>query len=153
VDSSSLFDRGARLALSIADRMRRSSGFTLVEVLVAMTIAVVAVGALAYLGSAATAVNRTARRSTVAALLASDKLEHLRALAFDDGELAPSPADALQADADGFHDTPAEGYRRRWFIAPLPGYPLTARVIHVVVSTVGDAGEASLVTIKARKAE
>jgi prepilin-type N-terminal cleavage/methylation domain-containing protein len=137
--------------------MRRSTrftrGFTLVEVLVAMAIAVVAVGALAYLLSAATTVNRSARRSTFAALLAADKLEQLRALAFDDASLAPSPADALSTDADGFHDTPAEGYRRRWLIAPLPGYPATALVIHVVVSAVGDAGDASLVTIKAKKAD
>jgi prepilin-type N-terminal cleavage/methylation domain-containing protein len=133
--------------------MRRTAGFTLVEVLVAMTIAVVAVGALAYLLSAATTVNRSARRSTFAALLAADKMEQLRALAFDDGHLAASPADALQADADGFHDSPAEGYRRRWFIAPMPGYPASALVIHVVVSVIGDAGEAGLVTIKARKAE
>src|SRR5262245_16885789 len=132
---------------------RSTLGFTLVEVLVAMTIAVVAVGALAYLLSAATAVNRTARRSTFAALLAADKMEQLRALAFDDGQLAPSPADALQVDADNFHDTPAEGYRRRWFIAPMPGYPESALVVHVVVSVVGDTGEASLVTIKSKKAE
>ncbi len=131
----------------------RTLGFTLVEVLVAMSIAVVAVGALAYLMSAATAVNRSARRSTFAALLAADKMEQLRALAFDDGQLARSPADALRADADGFHDTPAEGYRRRWFIAPMPGYPASALVIHVVVSVLGDPGEASLVTIKSRKAE
>jgi len=137
--------------------MRRASGcsrgFTLVEVLVAMAIAVVAVGALAYLVSAATMVNRTARRSTFAALLAADKLEQLRALAFDAAELTASPADALSADADGFHDTPAEGYRRRWLIAPLPGYSATALVIHVVVSVVGEAGEASLITIKAKKAD
>jgi len=137
--------------------MRRASGFTrgftLVEVVVAMTIAIVAIGALAYLLSAATTVNRAARRSTFAALLAADKIEQLRALAFDDVELAASPVDALQTDADGFHDTPAEGYRRRWLIAPMPGYPASALVIHVVVSIVGDAGQASLITIKSRKAE
>ena len=133
--------------------MKRDAGFTLVEVLVAMAIAVVALGALAYLLSAATRVNRSARRSTMAALLAADKVEYLRALTFDDLELTPSPADALRVDADGFHDAPAEGYRRRWLIAPMPGYPATALVIQVVVSIAGEAGEASLVTIKARKAE
>lgn len=133
--------------------MRRDSGFTLVEVLVATTMIAMAVGGLGYLWSAAAAVNRSAKRSTVAALLAAEKMEQLRALPFDDPALAASPANALRADAEGYFDVPAQGYRRRWHVAPLPAYPLNAVVVHVMVWSVGDPGEASLVTIKTRKVE
>jgi prepilin-type N-terminal cleavage/methylation domain-containing protein len=133
--------------------MRRDSGFTLVEVLVATTMVAVAVGGLGYLWTAAAGVNRSARRSTLAALFAVEKMEQLRALPFEDRALAASPADALRNDADGYFDVPAEGYRRRWHIAPLPSYPANALVVHVMVWRIGDPGEASLVTIKTRKIE
>lgn len=111
----------------------------------------VAAGALAYLLSAATRVNMSARRSTFAALLATEKIEELRALPFDDPALAPSPPDALRTDADGFHDVPAGGYRRRWAIAPIAGHPAAALAVQVVVWADGDSNEASLISVKARK--
>jgi prepilin-type N-terminal cleavage/methylation domain-containing protein len=133
--------------------MRRDSGFTLVEVLVATTMVAVAVGGLGYMWSAAAGVNRSAKRSTYAALLAAEKMEELRALPLDDPALAASPPEALRTDAEGYYDAPLEGYRRRWLVAPLPSYPLDARVLHVLVWSAGDPGEASLVTIKTRKVE
>jgi prepilin-type N-terminal cleavage/methylation domain-containing protein len=137
----------------IATIMQRDSGFTLVEVLVAAMLLTVGMGAIAYLVIAATRVNGVARRSTYAALLAADKLEELRALPFDDPALAVSPPGALTVDADGFHDVPVEGYRRRWTIAPLASHPANALALHVLAWSPGDPGEASLIAIKARKAE
>src|SRR5262245_65599570 len=129
--------------------MRRESGFTILEVLVAATILVVAVSALASLLSSTTAVNVSARHATRAVLLAMEKMEQLRALPFDDPALAASPPGTLEADVAGFSDAPADGYRRRWSIAPLDALPASACVVQVLVWSPGDPSEASLVTIKA----
>jgi type II secretory pathway pseudopilin PulG len=106
----------------------RADGFTLLEALIAMTLLMGAVASLAQLSVVATNANRVARESTQATLLASQKLEQLRALHWtvdrDGGPssdtvtdtaaivepsatgtgLRTSPADSLDRDVTGYVD-------------------------------------------------
>jgi prepilin-type N-terminal cleavage/methylation domain-containing protein len=62
------------------DSLLRTRGFTLVEVLVATTVLVVGVATLASLSTMATHANMAARTTTRVSLLATQKMEQLRAL-------------------------------------------------------------------------
>lgn len=103
-------------------------GFSLVEVLVAATILTVALTALAELFAVSTRVNSLAKATTYATLLAQQKMEQLRSLAWgfdafglpltdsttdiavapesaDGGAgLSPSPPDALRRNTTGYVD-------------------------------------------------
>jgi prepilin-type N-terminal cleavage/methylation domain-containing protein len=105
-----------------------SNGFSLIEVLVAMTLLVVAITSIAQLSAISARANVDARSTTIASLLAAQKMEQLRALAWsidaasqpvsdtstdvtafppvpDAGVgLTPSPAESLTANADGYCD-------------------------------------------------
>ena len=126
-------------------------GFSLVEVLVAMAILVGAIVTLAMVMARSASTNAWARRATYATLLASDKLEQLRALPVDADELAPSAADTLATDCDGFFDEPAAGYKRRWSIVPLATQPGSV-VVTVTVSWGESPPQALLTTVKVRRA-
>jgi prepilin-type N-terminal cleavage/methylation domain-containing protein len=105
-----------------------AAGFTLLEVLIAMGLLMGAVASLARLAAVATTANRSARESTMASLLAAQKLEQLRALDWTVGQdgspstdtttdtaapvepsaggtgLRTSPADSLARDVAGYID-------------------------------------------------
>jgi prepilin-type N-terminal cleavage/methylation domain-containing protein len=134
----------------------RQSGFTLLEVMVAMLLltgAFLAVAQLLVVAGRAAADSRTA---SIAAALAAQKLEQLRALAWAydvDGtpldELGLSPPDTLAADVAGFVDymddagawigsgrpPPAKAmFIRRWAVeADGRLAPATVRTFRVVV--------------------
>ncbi len=106
----------------------RANGFSLLEALIAMTVLIVGVCALANLSGVSTHANTTSRRITFATLLAVDKMEQLRALTWDVDALgqsvsdtttdlttfpataaggvglSPSPPDALSRNAAGYCD-------------------------------------------------
>ena len=106
----------------------RAAGFTLIEVLVATTILIVALASLAQLFAVSTRTNATAKATSIALLLAEEKMEQLRSLewGFDtlglplsDNStdtaivpesatggtgLSPSPSGALSANTPGFVD-------------------------------------------------
>jgi prepilin-type N-terminal cleavage/methylation domain-containing protein len=133
-------------------RNPQASGFTLVEVLVAVAILMVAWLAAARLFASSVTANAGARGITQATILAVEKMEQLRALPFDDARLAFSPADSLSIDVGGYFDTSDGQYVRRWSIDPLPSHPDSAIVIHVIVARSPAANEAHLVTIRTRRA-
>jgi prepilin-type N-terminal cleavage/methylation domain-containing protein len=107
---------------------RFDAGFSLIEVMVASAILTVAVLALAQLFALSTATNMSGRSTTYAAVLAEQKIEELRSLAWgfdsaglpvtdtasdttkaDDSPiggtgLTPSPAAALQENTPGYVD-------------------------------------------------
>jgi Tfp pilus assembly protein PilV len=130
--------------------MRRKShdaaGFSVVETLVAVAILAGALASLAQLFGVAAAANQRARRTTVATLLASQKMEELRSLPWD-AALGPSPAGSLQTGVDGYYDffdarcqqfdsssAPAGvAFIRRWSIERLSADPGRANVLRVVV--------------------
>jgi prepilin-type N-terminal cleavage/methylation domain-containing protein len=138
--------RGSRLAPIIG----MSKGFSLVEVLIALSILLGAIVTLAMVMERSAFTNASARRITYATLLATDKIEHLRALPFDDAGLTTSAADTLATDCEGFFDEPSPGYRRRWSIVPLTG--MDAVVVTVAVSFSGGSPQAFLTTLKVRRA-
>jgi Tfp pilus assembly protein PilV len=130
--------------------MRRKShdaaGFSVVETLVAVAILAGALASLAQLLGVAAAANQRARRTTVATLLASQKMEELRSLPWD-AALGPSPAGSLQTGVDGYYDffdarcqqfdsssAPAGvAFVRRWSIERLSADPGRANVLRVLV--------------------
>jgi type II secretory pathway pseudopilin PulG len=130
---------------------RNARGFTLIEVLIAGGLLTAILVGVAHLFATASAANGRARAITMATIAASEKIEWLQALPFDDPALAPSPPGTLAGDVDGFWDEPQPGYRRRWSVEPLPSHADTAVVVRVVVSPVAGGPVARLATVKARR--
>jgi len=130
----------------------RDSGFSLIEVLVAAAIIVVTTTTVASLVTRSAVMNEVSNDVTRASLLASDKMEQLRALPFDDPALAASPPGSLDVDVEGYSDTIDARYGRRWSIEPLPADPAAAIVIQVVVTPLRGPGQARIVTVRARHA-
>jgi prepilin-type N-terminal cleavage/methylation domain-containing protein len=154
-------------------------GFSLVEMLVAVTMMAVAAAGLAQALGAASRANRGAHTTSVATLLAQQKMEQLRGLLWtvdasglprSDSALAPSPSGALDQNTPGYCDfadanghalgggaPPPAGaiYARRWSIDPLPQNPGNTLVVQVTVTAAGtrhSIDEVHLVTVRTRKA-
>lgn len=123
---------------------RADDGFSLVEVLVATAVLVVGLVALAQLFAVATVSNISARQTTHATLLAAQKLEELRSLAW--GQTSPPGLTPLED-----RDT-VGAYTRRWTLAPLPRDPDNTIVIHVSVMQGGSPSpdDAQIVTLITR---
>ena len=114
----------------------RSSGFTLVEVLVATGLLVVIALGTAQMFALALRQNMTARDHVMMTIAAARKLDELAASA-NAGTLAVSPADALDRDYDGFFDIAGAGgavYARRWLISFPADYAGAAAAIVVRTS-------------------
>jgi hypothetical protein len=133
------------------------AGSTLVEALIATLIFTTGLLAMAELVRIATTSNARARSRTVAGILAGQKLEQLRSLAWEfdpsgvpisDPELVASPW-SLQRNTPGFVDhvdgngvvvgrdarAPASAvYTRRWSVEPLPASTEHVVLIQVLVS-------------------
>jgi Tfp pilus assembly protein PilV len=138
----------------------REQGSSLVEALVAALVMSTGVLTMAQLLSIATATNLAARRSTVAMIIAEQKLEELRTLPWQ--YLQASSSSTLQQNTDGYVDYIGI-YTRRWSIEPVSSIPDSALVIHVLVTTPNDEsrvargdvsrlrGQARIVTVRARR--
>jgi type II secretory pathway pseudopilin PulG len=126
--------------------LRNEDGFSLLEALVATSIMAVGVAALAQLAGWSLYANVQARQTTLAPVLAQQKIEELVAEAAVGG-LAPSPAGTLASDVAGYYDfvdragrplgagpAPADSaYARRWSIEPLPASPAHMSILQVLV--------------------
>jgi type IV pilus modification protein PilV len=153
------------------ERIGREHGFSLLDALIACTILAVGVLSVAHLLAVGVALNGSARDTTVAAVLAAQKLEELRSHPSVDA----SPADALERDAPGFVDyldrhgnvhaasdaTGTVAYVRRWSTEPVADHPDTV-VVQVRVTAGPGSGpdrragprgrEIRMVAAKTRKA-
>jgi hypothetical protein len=137
----------------------RAHGCSLVEVVVAMAMLAAGLTALAPLMVQSARTTTASGNRTIAALLAADKVEQLRALAWtvdaaglpvSDPALSGSPLDALDRDISGFVDH-VGSWTRRWTIQPFPSWPADVVVLQVrVLGTLGD--DVRLVAIRARRA-
>lgn len=151
-------------------------GFSLLETLVAVALVAVALSALAHLLAVSIHANARARRSSIASVLAQDKIEELRSQA---ASLAPQPAASLDANTPGLCDfldehgrplgtgsVPPDGtvFVRRWSITPVSADPggsvllqvaVARRVSHGVSLPAGadprHFGGAQLMAIRARR--
>lgn len=81
--------------------MKDNNGFTLIEVLIAISIFAVGSLAVAALQISAGKSNRTGTETTMAINIASDQMETLMALDFDDPELSTLPEDNPHPDSRG----------------------------------------------------
>lgn len=135
-------------------RVPRDQGFSLLECLVASTLLAVGVLSLSQLFAAATSLNISSRHATLAAIVAAQKLEELRALTAHAPGTDFLDARGLLLASGG---TPPRGtmYVRRWTVDPLHTAPANAVVLQVTVAT-GPAGsitrrEVRLMSVRARK--
>jgi prepilin-type N-terminal cleavage/methylation domain-containing protein len=134
-------------------RCTRGDGFSLVEVLVATSVFVVALAATAPLVTTAIHANARARAATFSMLLAEEKMEELVAALWQQDTpgiaLVVSPPGTLKRSTAGYCDyvdryghglgggpepPPGAAYLRRWSIDPLPMYPASTRVLQVVAT-------------------
>jgi type II secretory pathway pseudopilin PulG len=128
-------------------RSPHDAGFSLLETLIAAVIVATGVAALAQLATLCVQSNARARQTTVATVIAHQKVEELFADAAAAG-LPASPAGTLDRNVDGyceFVDTtgralgrgpaPPAGsaYVRRWSIDPVPGSPSQTSIVQVLV--------------------
>ena len=151
----------------------QARGFTLIEVLIALGILVLAaLGTAQLLGAAAVAV-RDARVHAVAATAAAQRMEQLLALEWGGPGMSTSPAGALDGNVDGCVDfldpdgqvvgagplaPPGAAFVRRWSIDEAAGVRPDVRVLRVVTRPLaadlagvrGARGEARLVSVRAR---
>jgi type IV pilus assembly protein PilV len=88
--------------------LRNQDGFTLIEVLIAVTIFAVGLLAIAALQTSAIRMNSTGNRLTELSTLGIDKLEELTGLEYGDTQLDP---------AGNPHTESADGYTVSWNIA------------------------------------
>lgn len=145
--------------------MNDARGSTLVEALIATLILTTGLLTMAELVRVATATNIVARNGTLATILAEQKIEQLRSLAWEidangipmsDAGLQASPA-SLQQNTPGFVEhvdgggqivglaaqpPPAAVYTRRWSIEPTPASTGPAVLIQVLVTKVRNRGRA-----------
>jgi len=148
-------------------------GFTLIEVLIALGILVLAALGTAQLLSAAAIAVRDARVHASAATAAAQRMEQLLAIEWGAPGLATSPPGALDNNVEGCVDfldadgqllgaglvaPPGAAFVRRWSIDDVAGGRPNARVIRVLTRSLaadlagarGARGEARLVTVRAR---
>jgi type II secretory pathway pseudopilin PulG len=122
-------------------------GYSLVEVLVATLLVAAGVAGLAQLVALSGAANRHAKQTTMAAVLAQQKMEELVAAAADVGadvELLDRDGHLLEAGAP-----PGRGsYVRRWSVDPLSGASAGARLLQVAVTDQHGQPMARLVTAR-----
>jgi prepilin-type N-terminal cleavage/methylation domain-containing protein len=82
----------------------KDKGFTLIEILIAISIFAIGFLAVASLQISAGKNNRTATEMTTAVNLASDQMERLINLAPDDSDLDPDPAANPHVDNQGIYN-------------------------------------------------
>ena len=133
-------------------RAARSSGFSLVEALIAVGLTTTIALGTAQLFSIAIAQNLAARDQTLMGLAAAAKIDDLAAAVASES-IAVTPGDALERDADGCHDTierSGRTYVRRWRVAPVPGFGPDAFAIAVRVAPIAGGWELRLATVRRR---
>jgi prepilin-type N-terminal cleavage/methylation domain-containing protein len=132
----------------------RADGFTLVEIMVATSLLVVGLIALAQLALLARRSDQAAASVTIASVLAQDGMEQLRAAVWPDGASISCCEffDAQGAPLAGGPLAPAgTEFVRGWSIEPVAAVADAARVLHVWVAPRG-AATLRLVSVRARRA-
>ena len=117
--------------------LRDARGFSLLDALIAAAILASALLSLAHLIAFAVKTTAGAGRMTHAALLASQKVEELRAGSW--------------AELQSGTDSPAAGFTRIWTVTPLAADPDYLAVLDVLVRAAG--GQTRMVGLKTKPPE
>ena len=118
-------------------RLKKDEGFTLIEVLLAVSIFAIGLLGVAAMQISAIQVNSVANHLTARATRAQDQLERLRALPYNHADLA-----------DGTHPgTTADGYTVTWNVTDENPVPNTKTITLTVTK---NAKTTRFVTIKAQ---
>lgn len=99
------------MRLSKHSRSESSTGFTLIECVIAMVVALVGLMAVYSLVVFSVQTQSVSRELAVANSLARAKIEELR------NTLPRAAGGSLTSNANGFHDAPTSDYVRRWQIS------------------------------------
>ncbi|MFH1137857.1 MAG: prepilin-type N-terminal cleavage/methylation domain-containing protein [Pseudomonadota bacterium] len=83
---------------------RARPGFSLIEIMVTIVIMSVAIWALSALQASSIGTNYSSHRMTIATILAQDKVEELRTLAYNDVQLTDAVTTNFSVDSDGDGD-------------------------------------------------
>ena len=111
------------------------SGFTLLEVIIAMALLTVIAVGTAQLFATTIRQNMTARDHLMMTIAAAGKIDQLTA-ASRSGTIVASPPDSLDRNSAGFFDMPVESgstYVRRWLVSFPPEYDGAAAALAVRV--------------------
>jgi len=144
------------MKLRSADRKKQSpeiravqndAGFTIVEVVIAISILAVGLLGVAAMQTSAVQVNSAAGRMTSRMNWAQDRMEELKALSFSDPwlEAAGNPPGADSA-GNSHEQTTSDGYTVRWDVADNTPVPNTKRI---VVTVTGKGKTTRLTCMKA----
>lgn len=132
-----------------------ANGFSLVEVLVALSILAVGLGSLMQLALLARRATQSAALITLAAVLAQDKMEQLRAAEWPEAASAGC-CEFFDAAGRRLADAPSAPigteYVRQWSVEPVALIPESARVVQVWVAARGSA-TVRLTGVRSRRTE
>jgi len=121
-------------------------GYTLIEILIAVTIFSLGILAVAGMQVAAMSANYRASRSTSLIVNAQDKLEELIALPYDDPWLqAAGNPPGSDTNGNTHQETTSEGYTISWHVIDDDPVPNAKRV---TVTVTGQGGTTQVVSIK-----
>lgn len=84
--------------------VKNRDGFTIIEVLISMIILLVALLALSSLQTTSVGSNAAGQQTTIATMLAQDKLEELISLDYDDSQLSDTADNFIDTDGNGVAD-------------------------------------------------
>lgn len=129
----------------MAGMHHETSGFSLVETLIAATITIVGVAGLAQLFIVSSSANARAKSAMLSTILAQDKMEDL--VAPDDVEDGSDFLDSRgRLIASGGVQPPGTAYVRRWSVQPLSEASPAAFLIQVAVTRVSGPGTDTRIT-------
>lgn len=130
-------------------RLKKQDGFTLIEVLIALTIFAVGLLAIAAMQTSAIRMNSTGNRVTELSTLGIDRLENLMSLPYSDPwlEQAGNPPGGVDSAGNTHQINTADGYLLSWNIAD--NKP-TTNTKTITLTVTGNGKSLSLTTIRAQ---
>ena len=127
--------------------MQNDAGFTIIEVVIAISILAVGLLGVAAMQTSAIQVNSAAGQMTARINWAQDKMEELKALAFSDPWLeADGNPTGVDSAGNTHEQTTSDGYTVRWDVADNTPGPNTKRI---VVTVTGKGKTSRLTCMKA----
>jgi len=126
--------------------MQNDTGFTIIEVVIAISILAVGLLGVAAMQTSAIQVNSAAGQMTARMNWAQDKMEELKALAFSDPWLEEDGNPPGVDSADNTHQATSDGYAVSWNVTDDTPVPNTKQI---VVTVTGKGKTSRLTCMKA----